>query len=208
VIESNLDTRALSPAKAAGLWQFMEATGISYGLEINAEVDERYHIEKATEAACKYFKDAYKRFGDWTKVALSYNAGVGRISGAQASQYVDSPFDLLLVSETSRYAFRIMALQEIFSHPKRYGFILNKENLYPPVAFDYVEVTSGIDDLALFAKTQGINFMQLKEYNVWLRDTKLKVAKGKSYQIAIPHREDLYFDKGKIKVYDENWLNK
>jgi len=207
VIESNLDTRALSTAKAAGLWQFMEATGKSYGLEITADVDERYHIEKATQAACKYFKDAYNRYGNWVNVAASYNAGMGRISSSMREQLVDSAFDLLLVSETSRYVFRIMAIKEIFESPTKYGFVLKKENLYPAVPVQLKAVTSDIADLASFAKENGLNYMQLKEYNVWLRSTKLKVTAGKTYQIAIPKKEDLLYDARKVKVHNANWIN-
>lgn len=206
LIESNLDTRALSSAKAAGLWQFMEATGKQYGLEITSQVDERYHIEKATNAACKYFRDAYNRFGNWVNVAASYNAGMGRISGNINSQYVDSALDMLLVSETSRYVFRILAIKEIFRHPFKYGFIFNKEDLYPQVSVDYKEVTSTIGDLAYYAKQNGINYMQLKDYNVWLRDSQLRVSPGKTYRIAIPQKQDLYFDASKIKVHNPAWI--
>ena len=206
VIESNLDTRALSTAKAAGLWQFMEATGKSYGLEITSDVDERYHIEKSTLAACKYFKDAYNRYGNWVDVAASYNAGMGRISSSMRDQLVDSAFDLLLVSETSRYVFRIMALKEIFENPKKYGFVLKKENLYPLVPVQLINISSDVPDLARFAKENGINYMQLKDYNVWLRNTSLKVAPRKSYQIAVPKKEDLIYDTHKVKVHDTNWI--
>lgn len=208
VIESNLDVRALSPAKAAGLWQFMEKTGKEYGLEVSSLVDERYHIEKATEAACKYFKDAYKRYGNWVNVAASYNAGMGRISGSLNSQQVESAFDLLLVTETSRYVFRIMAIKEVFSHPRKYGFTLRKEDLYPPIPTKTVTVDSSIENLALFAKDKGIDYRQLKEFNVWLRDTKLTVAPGKSYQIALPEPSDLYYKPSQTPVHDKNWVRK
>lgn len=208
VIESGLDTRALSPAKAAGLWQFIESTGKSYGLEIRDGVDERYHIEKATEAACRYLKDAYDQYGDWVNVAASYNAGMGRITSQLEKQYVDSAFDLHLVSETSRYVFRIMAAKQLFMNPRKYGFVLKKENFYPMVNTDCLEVSSDIPDLADFAKKQGINYMTLKEYNVWLRDTKLIMPKNntKSYWIAIPKKGELQFNKNKIKVHDKRWI--
>lgn len=80
VIESTLNPRAVSPAKAVGIWQIMPRTGREYGLEVNNDIDERYHIEKSTRAACKYLKDAYEKYGSWTTVAASYNAGMGRIS--------------------------------------------------------------------------------------------------------------------------------
>jgi hypothetical protein len=208
VIESNLDTRAYSSAKAAGLWQFIESTAKIYGLEIREGVDERYHIEKATKAACKYFKDAYDRYGNWINTAASYNAGTFRISSEMQKQQEESAFDLLLVPETSRYVFRIMAIKEIFSNPQKYGFILKKENLYPQVPLSYVEISTDIPDWAVFAKEHGISYMQLKEYNVWLRDTKLTMPKGekKTYRIAIPKKEDLYFNKNNIKVHDKAWV--
>ncbi|MDR2058024.1 MAG: lytic transglycosylase domain-containing protein [Dysgonamonadaceae bacterium] len=208
VIESGLDTRAFSPAKAAGLWQFMDSTGKKYGLEITDDVDERFHIEKATEAACRYFKEAYDRYENWIDVAASYNAGMGRITGEKKKQLADSALDLLLVSETSRYIFRILALKAIFENPKKYGFFLKKENLYPVVPVRYVEVASDIEDLALFAKENEISYMQLKDFNVWLRNTKLKVNTGKFYRIAIPEKDHLYYDPHKIKVYDKAWVNR
>ncbi|MDL2242078.1 lytic transglycosylase domain-containing protein [Bacteroidales bacterium OttesenSCG-928-L03] len=206
VIESNLDQRALSPAKAAGLWQFMETTGKGYGLEISSQVDERYYIEKATEAACKYFKEAYGRYGNWVNVAASYNAGMGRISGNMKTQYVDSAFDMLLVSETSRYVFRIMAIKAIFSQPHKYGFHLRKENLYPLIPVKQHEIDTTIPDLALFAKEQGLDYLQLKEFNPWLRSNDLTVAKGKSYRIDLPDPKDLYYDPSKVKVHNKAWI--
>jgi Soluble lytic murein transglycosylase and related regulatory proteins (some contain LysM/invasin domains) len=205
VIESNLETRALSPAKAAGLWQFMEATGRSYGLEITTDVDERYHVEKSTEAACKYFQEAYNRFGSWVNVAAAYNAGMGRISENLKNQYAESALDLLLVQETSRYVFRIVALKEIFSSPWQYGFLFSEENFYPQVPVKLIEVKEDISDLAFFAKQHDINYMILKDYNVWLRDSKLR-TRGKTYEIAVPEKEYLYFDKRKIKIHDPNWV--
>jgi len=208
VIESNLDTRALSPMKAAGLWQFIEATAKSYGLEIREGVDERYHIEKATEAAAKYFLSGYKRYGDWVNVAAAYNAGFARISSELERQEVNSAFDLLVVPETSRYVFRIIAMKEIFENPRIYGFNLKKEDLYPPVAVDWIEVNTTIPNLAAFAKQYGLNYMQLKDYNVWLRDTTLVMPRqgDKVYRIAIPRKEDLHYDKNRIRVHNKAWV--
>ena len=207
VIESNLDIRALSPANAAGLWQFLSSTGKEFGLEINSEVDERYHIEKATDAACRYFKSAYSKYGSWINVAASYNAGMGKISASLSDQQVDSALDLLLVSETSRYVFRIIAIKQIFENPHSYGFVIKKENLYQPVSVQKITVEQTIDNLAVFSQKYDLNYMLLKEFNTWLRDNKLTVRQGKSYEIAIPKKEDLYFDKNAIKVHDERWVN-
>ena len=206
VIESNLDIRALSPASAAGFWQFLESTGKEYGLEINPEVDERYHIEKATKAACRYFNAAYSRFGNWVDVAASYNAGMAKISSALSAQRVNSSLDLLLVSETSRYIFRISAIKQIFENPYLYGFVLRKENFYSPISTQQIIVDRTIDDLAAFSIEYGLNYMLLKEFNPWLRDNKLTIRPGKTYGIIIPKKEDLYFNKNAIKIHDKRWL--
>jgi len=206
VIESNLDIRALSTASAAGLWQLLSATGKELGLEITAEVDERYHIEKATEAACRYLKSAYSRYGNWVNAAASYNAGMGRISSELNSQQVSSALDLLLVQETSRYVFRIMAIKQIFENPYLYGFVLKKEDFYHPIAVQKITVGQTIDDLAAFSKRYDLNYMILKEFNPWLRDTKLTIRPGKTYEIAIPSKYDLYFNKNNIKIHDRRWM--
>ena len=129
VIESSLDERAYSPAHAAGLWQFIEATGRQYGLEVNDHIDERYHVEKATRAACRYLKDAYARYGDWLTVAASYNAGQGRISRELERQEADRATDLWLNKETTRYMFRLLAAKELFANPRRFGFCLRRSQL-------------------------------------------------------------------------------
>ena len=141
VIESNLNSIARSPAGAAGLWQFMPTTGREFGLEVNENVDERYHIEKATVAACKYFKQAYAKYGDWIAVSAAYNAGQARISSQLEKQLASHAMDLWLVEETSRYMFRLLAAKEIFSNPQRYGFLLKREHLYPPIPYKEVTVS-------------------------------------------------------------------
>ncbi len=208
VIESNLSPRALSTAKAAGLWQFMPQTGKDYGLEVNNQIDERYHIEKATVAACKYLNDAYLKYGDWVTVAASYNAGTGRISSELSNQMVNTSLDLLLVEETSRYVFRILAAKELFTNPYKYGFVLKKEDLYPIVRTKKVEVTSTIPNLAAFAQKHNINYFQLKEFNVWLRDNSLTIPanSSKKYIIDIPVVEDLYYSSNKIRVHNRDWI--
>ena len=208
-IESNLQTRAKSPAGACGLWQFMAETARQYGLIVNDEVDERYHTEKATRAACRYLKDAYARFGDWMTVAASYNGGMAGIRNKLTSQKVSDPMDLLLVEETSRYMFRIMAYKELFRDPYRYGFVLYSDQLYRPIRTTTVTVKSSIADLAAFAQRQGISFFQLKEFNPWLRSDKLTFRKGSpaSYKIAIPLAEDMYYDADKpFDIYDTAWV--
>ena len=208
VIESNLSERAVSSAKAVGLWQFIESTGKMYGLEINDDVDERYHIEKSTVAACKYLKDAYAKYNDWVAVALSYNAGMGRISSELDKQQVSSSLDLLLVEETSRYFFRIIACKEVMENPQRYGYSLKAHQLYKPIDCKEITINSGIPDWISFALENGITYSQLKTFNIWLRGTTLTNKSGKLYKIKIPLKEDMYYKRGeKPVVFDSRWVN-
>jgi membrane-bound lytic murein transglycosylase D len=185
VIESGL-VNVVSPAGAKGVWQFMPDTGKERGLEINDVVDERYHLEKSTEAACAYLKSAYSKFGSWTLAAASYNGGVTGVNKQITFQGVTNYYDLLLTDETARYVFRILALKEIMSHPEQYNFAMPQSELYPILPVKTVQVTSSIPDLAVFAKEQGINYKILKIHNPWLRDRKLDVATGKGYIVEIP----------------------
>lgn len=208
-IESSLNIRAKSPAGACGLWQFMPETGRHYGLVINDEVDERYNLEKSTHAACRFFKDAYQRFGDWMSVAAAYNGGMGGLRSKMNAQQESLPMDLLLAEETSRYMFRIMAYKELFCDPYRYGFVLYSDQLYRPIRTTTVTVSSNIDDLTVFAKKHGTSYFQLKEFNPWLRSTKLTFKKGTptSYKVTLPVAEDMYYDASKpFAVYDKKWV--
>ena len=206
VIESNLNSIARSPAGAAGLWQFMPTTGREFGLEVNENVDERYHIEKATVAACKYFKQAYAKYGDWIAVSAAYNAGQARISSQLEKQLANHAMDLWLVEETSRYMFRLLAAKEIFSNPQRYGFLLKREHLSPPIPYKEVTVSTPINDLSEYAKKQGITYAQLRDANPWLRETSLKNRSGKSYVLHIPTQEGMHYDPKKTVAYNKHWV--
>lgn len=176
----------ISPSNAHGYWQFLEATAEHYGLVVNGEVDERYDMEKSTQAACKYFKDAYARFGNWTLAAASYNAGMGAIEGAVDYQDEKSYYDLYFREETSRYVFRALAFKTIYEHTQEYGFFLTKEDLYEPLLYTTVEVTATISNLSKFAQDNGTNYKQLKYYNPWLRSDMLTVKAGQKYTLKIP----------------------
>ena len=205
VIESHLDPRVSSPARAVGMWQFMEATGKQYGLAITPTVDERCHVAKATEAACKYLKAAHAKYGDWANVAASYNAGMGRISGELTKQTADSTFDLWLVEETSRYVYRIMAIKQIFENPYKYGFVLRAEDLYKPIECEDVAVSSDIQDLSDFAQKNGITYADLKRFNPWLRDRKLQTL-GKTYTLQIPKQNEMYYKTPNTYVHHSGWV--
>ena len=185
VIESAL-TNATSAAGAKGFWQFMPETAKEKGMEINESVDERYHLVKATQAACDYLNKAKEKFGSWTLAAASYNGGMSGIAKSLETQMATDYYDLLLTDETQRYVFRILALKEIMKNPKLYGFNLEANELYQPIPTRIIEVDSTILDLAQFSKLQGINYKILKIHNPWLRDKKLVNLTNKTYQLEIP----------------------
>ena len=190
-IESNFDPKALSSAGAAGLWQFTKSTAKEYGLEVSSEVDERYHIEKETVAACKYLLKAYDKYGDWMTVAASYNGGQNGISKRIENQRQRKAMDLWLVEETSRYMFRILAAKMFFEDPTSFGFYVREKDKYPvePKPKETVSVSGPIENLVDFAEEHGIRYATLKGANLWLRDSKLTNKAGKTYEIVIP-RED------------------
>ncbi len=186
VIESSLLSSSISKAGASGIWQFMPQTAIEKGMEVSVTVDERFHLEKSTEAACKYLVSAKEKLGSWTLAAASYNGGMAGISRQMEYQQVDNYYDLLLVDETSRYVFRILAMKEIMKNPILYGFNLPQEELYKNIPTKTVEIDSSVSNLASFAKSQGINYKILKYHNPWLRDRKLDNLKKKRYEFLIP----------------------
>ena len=186
-IESNLDPKALSVAGAAGLWQFTKATAQTYGLEVNTEVDERYNMEKETVAACKFLKDAYRKYGDWMTVAASYNAGQGGISKRREAQKQTSALELWLPEETARYMFRLLAVKMFFENPMSFGFNVPLSELYPYIEpKDVLTVNYPIPSLVDFAIEHGTTYAKLKEANLWLRDEKLTNKANKTYKIIIP----------------------
>lgn len=185
VIESGL-TNVVSPAGATGYWQFMKETGTQFGLEVNNEVDERYHVEKSTLAACKYLKSAYAHFGKWALAAASYNLGQGGVDKQLGRQKQDNYFDLLLNEETSRYVYRILAMKEILRDPERYGFHLRKKDLYSPYLTRSAEITGPVADLADYAAEQGTDYKTLKLLNPWLRDNSLANKTGRTYTVLLP----------------------
>jgi len=187
-IECNLDPKSVSSAGAAGPWQFMKATGRAYGLEVADEVDERYNIEKSTEAACKYLKEAFGKYGDWMTVAASYNAGQNGISNRIANQRQSKAMDLFLPTETSRYMFRILTAKYFFEHPEEFGFHIEGSYTYPAVK-ETVTVSEPIPSLTDFAEEHGTTYFFLKEANLWLRSDKLTNKAAKTYKIVIPATE-------------------
>ena len=183
--ESNLGN-VVSPSMAEGFWQFLKGTGLKYGLEITEEVDERYNVEKATEAACQYFKAGFREYGTWTLTAASYNRGIDGVGKALEKQRTSDYYNLFLVEETARYVFRILAIKQVYNHPTQYGFYLRQSDFYPPLSTYTLTVDSTITDLPAFALKLKINYRILREFNPWLRRYTLTNKTGKKYILILP----------------------
>jgi hypothetical protein len=190
-------SNSTSSAGAVGFWQFIEGSALKYGLEVNDEVDERYNVEKSTEAACRYLREAYTLFGSWTVAAASYNMGIPGMTKQLDRQKTNNYYNLVLAEETLRYIARIIALKEVMINPAKYGFLINEDDLYNELPYEEVVVTGSIPNLADWAIDRGINYKILKLYNPWLRDNVLMNRSGKSYTIKIP-------EMGSIEVIKEN----
>jgi hypothetical protein len=185
LVESGF-TNVVSPAGAVGFWQFMKETAQQEGLEVNAEVDERYNVVRSTEAACAHLKAAYARYGSWTMAAASYNLGWGGLDLQIDRQKQRNYYDLLLPEETSRYIFRILAMKAIITDPERYGFHLRAKDLYPPYPTTSMQLTPPVADLNAFATEHHTNYKLLKLLNPWLRDNKLSGRADKTYTVLLP----------------------
>ncbi len=188
LIESGLEN-VTSPAGAKGFWQIMKSTAKEFGLEVNSEIDERYHLEKSTVAACTFLSAAHEKFGSWTLAAAAYNMGRSGLQKQLDRQKCEGYYNLLLNDETSRYVFRILAIKEIIENPKKYGFQFRSEDLYKNIPTYTVKVDSTVDSWADFSNNIGINYKILKIHNPWLRQSYLTNTSRKNYEIKIPSSE-------------------
>lgn len=179
-------TDETSSVGAAGMWHFMKTTGKEYGLEINKNVDERYNIEKSTKVASEYLIKAKERFNSWTLAAAAYNAGNYGVSRRLEAQGVTNYYDAKLADETERYVFRILALKEIISNPRKYGFVYDQEDLYTSTKTYTIQIDSAITNITAFAKGFGVNYKEFKIHNPWLREHHLNNKSKKMYEIKIP----------------------
>jgi hypothetical protein len=194
LIESGFEYK-VSPSGAAGFWQIMKGTAREYGLEVNYAIDERYHLIKSTEAACKYLQKAYNKFGSWTMAAASYNMGINGVQRQVKKQNTNNYFNLYLNDETSRYVFRIIVIKEIMENPRKYGFVFRQNDLYSYPSVNQIRVDSTINNLYSFAQENDINYKILKRFNPWLRTSKLPDESRRVYYIDIPKKSgDLIFD--------------
>lgn len=207
-VESSLNPRAYSGAKAAGLWQFIESAAKEYGLEVNSEVDERYNLEKATVAACKFLKKAKARYGNWPSAMAAFNGGQTRISRALDKQDAETSLDLYLAEETTRYPYRVAAMKTIMENPRAYGYAIKDDQLYQPREYKTVEVSGPVPSWTEWAAAQGISYAELRDSNPWIRDFKLTNKAGKTYTVKVPVRKSLHRSSAGTKTYNPKWTVK
>ena len=187
VIESGL-ANAVSPSDARGFWQFMKPAAEEFGLRVDRDVDERYHVEKATRAACAYLKAAHRRYGDWILAAASYNMGMSGLSRRLDEQQGECYWDLMLNAETARYIYRLYATKQVMENPEAHGFMLTAEDWYAPMAGRDTVLVDSVDDLAEFARNAGVSYNALKTLNPWLRTSRLPIPQDRYYVVRLPLR--------------------
>ncbi|NQV03480.1 MAG: lytic transglycosylase domain-containing protein [Bacteroidia bacterium] len=206
IAESNLGN-ATSPAGAEGVWQFLTSTGREYGLEVNSQIDERYNLIKATEAACKYLLAAHDSFGYWTLAAASYNRGFNGLDRAVENQLVSNYYDLYLNEETARYIYRILAAKEIFEHPTKYGFYLKESDFYPPIKTYTIRVDTTIEDLPAFAKKRGLTYRIIREFNPWIHGYSLPNKSRRTYILTLPEKDALSVSSYSSRKTSDTFFN-
>lgn len=186
IAESNMQSWAVSKSGAVGYWQFMNGTAPGYGLEVSSQVDQRQDLEKSTDAACKYLKQAFAKFGNWTAAAASYNCGMGGYNSQATFQRTTDYYNLNLPEETNRYIFRILTFKYLLENAKKLGFNVEEDKKYPPVPTRTVTIRSSIPDLSQFAINNGTTYKMLRVLNPWITGRSLKVSGGKTYSIKLP----------------------
>ena len=185
LIESGFKAKALSRARALGLWQFIPSTGYKFGLKRNNFIDERIDFIKATQAAIAYLKELHSIFGDWATVLAAYNCGEGRVLQVIREQninYLDDFWDLYerLPMETARYVPRFFATLHMVKNPEKYG--LEKVECEPALAFDEIEVQRQVN-LKSVSQATGIDLTALKTLNPELR---YQILPPEPYKLRIP----------------------
>ena len=191
MIEAGLDPKAISRAKAVGLWQFMYSTGKEYGLNRNWYIDERQDIIKSTHAAAKYFKDLYKEFEDWYLVLAAYNGGWGRLNRALKLHETSDYWQLYsLPKETKNYIPYFLSAAIIVNNPEKYGFKIPKSN---PLKYDKVQIEKSAD-LTVIAKAAGTKLSTIKRLNPELRQP--ATPNNGPYTLNIPYgKKDTFYKK-------------
>lgn len=202
VAESALEN-VVSPAKAEGVWQFLEPTAKEYGLDIFEGWDERYDLEKSTIAACKYLSDKKKSFGDWALTCASYNSGERGLRRRMVEQDCNNYWELFTNTETSRYIYRIMAYKLIMENPQQYGYYFRKLDTYQPIPLRELIIDSSVNDLYAFAKHINIPYRHFRTLNPVIRESKIVNKKNRQLRLYIPMKDGLSWEKITKNIKEE-----
>ncbi|HLO42781.1 MAG TPA: transglycosylase SLT domain-containing protein [Leadbetterella sp.] len=200
LLESGLNPKAISRSKAVGLWQFMSFTGKEMGLTINDYIDERMHIEKSTDAACKYLKQLYKRFDDWDLALASYNTGPGRISRTMRSTGLTNYWELHphIHPDTRAYVPQFIALAYMMNYGHLHGIVPSNKKEHTPsekITLDkYV-------DLNVLANLSQIDIADIKKLNPHIKGTVLP-AMPNGYELTLPANNLAYFKANRETILD------
>ena len=186
IIASALQVNALSRAGAVGLWQFMPTTGKNYGLEVNSLVDERRDPIASTRAACRFMKDLYRIFGDWTLAIAAYNCGPGNVNKAIARSGGKSFWDIYfyLPVETRGYVPAFIAATYAYNYHRQH----NIEPTEPPIplAIDTIQVRR-VTHFQQIASTIDVDLETLRALNPQYR-LDIIPATTKPYTLVLPQR--------------------
>lgn len=194
VAESDLQHGAVSPAGAAGMWQFIPSTGSRYGLDQSPQLDQRYDFEMATDSALRYLADLYRRFNNWTLAIAAYNCGEKRVSDEMAFQRVSDYYQLKLPLETERYVFRILAIKAVLSNPQRYGYALPAGAGYPPERLDVVTLnTRYAVPIVALAQRAGITYREFKRLNPAFTTTNIPPG---THRVRVPEGHGKALEQG------------
>ncbi len=195
MMESGLNPNAVSPAKAVGMWQFIQSTGRMYDLRIDTWIDERRDVEKATRASMRFLKDLYNDLGDWQLALAAYNCGPGGVRRARRRAGMESgdfwQVRHKLPRETRNYVPLYIATTMITMNPEKYGFPKDSLTFEPPYAYATYVVDEPVNLTAL-AKCAGISTDSLKALNPELRrectppdmEYRLKIPVGSTVQFG------------------------
>ena len=186
--ESGFQPTAFSSSGAAGLWQFMPATAREHGLRVDAQIDERYHAEKATRTAAAYLKNAYAQTGSWFLAAAAYNMGLNGVLRQMERQGERNYFRMTWNDETGRYGFRIAALKLLLEHTEHYGYHVRAEELWREEPGRCVVVDSSVAHWGRWAQREGLSYRELKRRNPWLREASLDNPDSSAFELELPER--------------------
>ncbi len=201
MLESGLNPKAISHAKAVGLWQFMKPTGKDFGLRVDEYVDDRMDIEKSTEAACKYFRQLYNIFGDWELVLASYNTGPGNLRRAiRRAGNITNYWQLhpYLHKDTRAYVPQFTAIMYMMNHADEYGIF--PEEIMEPVAVEKV-IIDGYLDLEIFSNMSGISIDDIQKHNPSILKGVLP-AHSRGFELKIPAESYAYFEANRQMILD------